>query len=86
MKWIVAAAALFLLGAILYSMFQQTTHRYEVCVSYRSRSHCATAAGSTAQEAIASAQQIGCSLITSGRDDNMACLAAAPSSVRKLSK
>jgi hypothetical protein len=73
-----------LLGLIIYSTMQQAAIKVEVCVSFKGRAHCATAAGRTRDEAVATGQQIGCSLVTSGRDENMACLALAPASVRHL--
>lgn len=81
-KMIVALAAAALFGFIIYSTVQQSDHTYEVCVNFKSRQHCATAAGRTPEEAIASGHQIGCSLVTNGRDENMACLAQSPASTR----
>lgn len=78
----IAAAALF--GLILYSTLQQSAYKVEVCVNFKGRPHCATAAGESRDAAISTAQQIGCSLVTSGRDENMACLASAPASVRDI--
>lgn len=75
-----------LLAFIVYSTMQQSGHTYEVCVGYKGRSHCATAAGSTPEEAIATGHQLGCSLITNGRDENMACLALAPVSAKEVKK
>ena len=77
-----ASAALF--GFIIYSTFQQTAVSVEACVSFKGREHCATASGKTQEEAVATAHQIGCSLITNGRDENMVCLSSAPTSVRLL--
>lgn len=85
-KTIVGIAAVVLFGYIIYSTMQQASHEYEVCVAYKGRSHCATAAGRTPEEAIQSGHQIGCSLITNGRDENMACLALAPTSTRETKK
>lgn len=82
----VALAALVLFGAIVYSTMQQSAYKVEVCVDYKGRSHCASAAGETREAAVSTGQQIGCSLITSGRDENMACLASPPSRVRELTK
>ncbi|MGH9790163.1 MAG: hypothetical protein ACRD5W_03040, partial [Candidatus Acidiferrales bacterium] len=73
-----------LFGFIVYSTVLQANLEYEVCVNYKGRSHCATAAGRTAQEAIATGQQVGCALITNGRDENMVCLAQAPASTRRV--
>lgn len=80
----IAAAGSGLLGLIVYSTMQQAAHKVEVCVGYKGRSHCATAAGETREAAVSAAQQIGCSLITSGRDENMACLALPPMSVKNV--
>ena len=83
-KAIVGAVAVLLFGGIIYLTMLQTQHRYEVCVSFNGRSHCATAAGRTPQEAIQAAQSIGCTMVTSNRDENMACSQQQPASVRKL--
>jgi hypothetical protein len=84
MRWIVALGALLLLGVLVYSSVQQTRKRYEVCVSFKGSSHCATAAGSTYDQAVRSAQEIDCELLANGRDENMVCLANPPASVRAL--
>jgi len=84
LRWVVGLATGALLAVIVYSTFQQNQYRYEVCVTFHSRSHCATAAGRTPEEAIQSAKTIGCSLLTSGRDANMVCLDAQPTTVRPL--
>lgn len=83
-KIIVALAALGLMGFIGYSMMQQTAHEYEVCVNFKGRAQCAKAAGRTAEEAINTGHQMSCALATNGRDENMACLAVAPASTRRV--
>lgn len=83
-KIAIALAAAILFGVIIYSTFQQSAHKVEVCVAYRDRSHCATAAGETRDAAISAGQQIGCALITSGRDENMACLARMPARTKDV--
>jgi len=83
-KAIVGIAAAGLFAFILYTTMQQRAQEYEVCVSYKGRSHCAKAAGRTAEEAITTGHQMGCALVTSGRDENMACLATAPASAKRL--
>ena len=80
----IGVAVAVLLGVIVYSTMQQAAHKVEVCVNYRGRAHCATAAGETREAAVAAGQQIGCSLVTNGRDENMACLASAPTSVKDM--
>lgn len=83
-KAIVGLVAVGLLGLIVYSTMQQSAFEYEVCVSYKGRSQCAKAAGRTAEEAVSTGQQMGCALVSNGRDENIACLATPPASVKKV--
>ncbi|HEY6902854.1 MAG TPA: hypothetical protein VI216_01005 [Candidatus Acidoferrales bacterium] len=83
-RWIIALGALVLFGVLIYSSFQQTRQRYEVCVSFKGSTHCATAAGSSYEQAVRSAQEIDCELLANGRDENMVCLGSPPASVRAL--
>jgi hypothetical protein len=83
-RWIMILGALLLFGVLIYSSFQQTRQRYEVCVSFKGATHCATAAGSTYEQAVRSAQEIDCELLANGRDENMVCLGNPPASVRAL--
>jgi hypothetical protein len=83
-RWIITLGAIGFVGVLVYSSFQQTRERYEVCVTFKDATHCATAAGSNYDQAVRSAQEIDCELLTNGRDENIACLAQAPSSVRPI--
>ena len=83
-RWIVATGALLLFGVLIYSSVQQTRERCEVCMSFKGATHCASAAGSSYDQAIRSAQEIDCELLASGRDENMVCLGSPPASVRPL--
>jgi len=83
-KVIVGLVSVMLFGGIVYLTLQQSRARYEVCVSFNGRSHCATAAGRTPDEAIQAAHSIACTMVTSGRDDNMACSQQQPASIRQL--
>jgi hypothetical protein len=86
MKWLVVLGGALLIGILLYSTLQQTRYHYEVCVTFQGQSHCATAAGRTREEAIRSAQEIDCTLLANGRDENMVCLDSTPSSIQAVSK
>ena len=79
-----ALGAIALVGVLVYSSFQQTHERYEVCVSFKGATHCATAAGATYEQAVRSAQEIDCQLLANGRDENMVCLDGKPLSVRPI--
>lgn len=79
-----ALGAIALVGVLVYSSFQQTHERYEVCVAFKGATHCATAAGATYEQAVRSAQEIDCQLLANGRDENMVCLDGKPLSVRPI--
>jgi hypothetical protein len=84
MRWIIAIGAIALVGILAYSSLQQTRTKYEVCMTYKDATHCSTATGATPQEAIRSAQEIDCELVTNGRDELMACMDYQPSNVREI--
>ena len=73
MRLIIVFGGIVFFGVLAYSTLQQTQKEYEVCLAFKERSHCATARGSTPEEAIRSARDIDCTLITNGRDESMAC-------------
>jgi len=79
-----ALGGIVLLGVLVYSSFQQTREQYEVCMNFKGASHCATAAGSNYNQAVRSAQEIDCELLSNGRDENMVCLDNPPASVRPV--
>ncbi len=81
-RWIAGLGAVALVGILAYSTMQQTRERYEVCMAFKGATHCATAEGSTYDQAVRSAQEIDCQLLANGRDENMVCLANPPASVR----
>jgi hypothetical protein len=84
LRWLIVAAAAVFLAVIVTSTLHQTQIKYEVCVNFRGGSHCATAQGATAEEAIRSARDIDCELLSNGRDENVVCLDTQPSSVRQI--
>ncbi|MFZ0978087.1 MAG: hypothetical protein WAN23_01685 [Candidatus Acidiferrales bacterium] len=82
--WIIAIAAVAFVGVMVYSSYQETRTRYEVCMTFKGATHCATAAGANHDQAVRSAQEIDCELLTNGRTENMVCLDQQPSSVRPI--
>jgi hypothetical protein len=84
MKWIIAVGCIVLVGVLVRSTMQQTQQQYEVCVTFKGGSHCASASASNYEQAVHSAQEIDCQLLTNGRDENMVCLANPPQSVRQI--
>ncbi|HUJ31997.1 MAG TPA: hypothetical protein VLY23_12005 [Candidatus Acidoferrum sp.] len=82
-RWIALAGVVFV-GVLVYVTLQQSQHEYEVCMTFKGQSHCATAKGATPEQAIRSAQEIDCGLIADGRDANIVCLDTQPASVREI--
>jgi hypothetical protein len=85
-RWIVAVGGVAFIAILIYLSMRQTQQEYEVCMGFRGATHCATADGSTYNEAVRSAQEIDCQMLASGRDETMVCLATQPSSIRQLQK
>ncbi len=85
-KWTIALLVLVFLTVIVYSSFQATRVRYQVCVTFGGSTHCSVAEGRTAQEAIRSAQEIDCGLLSHDRDQLMVCEANEPQSVKAMPK
>jgi len=84
LRWLMVAGAAVLLTVLIISTMHQTQLKYEVCMTFHGGSHCATATGSTADEAIRSARDIDCQLLSNGRDENVVCGNTEPASVRQI--
>ena len=84
-KIFTAIAAVIFIGLLAYSSMRQSVYRYQVCMDFHGRTHCAEASGPKASDAVRSAQEIDCQLIADSRDENMVCLAAQPSRIREVS-
>jgi hypothetical protein len=84
MRWIMIVGGIALVCLLIYFSIQQTRIQYEVCMTFKGGTHCATATGATSAEAIRSAQEIDCELLSNGRDENMVCLDSPPTNVREL--
>lgn len=54
----------------------------EVCMDFKGRKNCATAAAATRDEAMRTGRSTACGLIVSGVRDSFACDAAQPASIR----
>jgi hypothetical protein len=86
MRWIMIVGGLAFFAILIYLSMRQTQQEYEVCMAFRGATHCASAAGSTHDEAVRSAEEIDCQMLATGRDETMVCLAQPPSSVRQMQK
>jgi hypothetical protein len=83
-RWIILIAGLVFIAVLVYATIEQTRLEYEVCLNFKGHTHCATAKGATADEAIRSAHDIDCGLLAGSRDDNIVCTGTSPSSVRQI--
>lgn len=70
-------------GALVHFTLQQTRLEYQVCMAFEGGTHCATAKGATAEEAISSAKNIDCGLLANGRDANIRCM-GAPATITQI--
>lgn len=64
--------ALFLVY-IIYSSMEVAQVSCEVCITFRGKTECRTAAGANAAEAQRTATDVACTLMTSGMSEGIAC-------------
>jgi hypothetical protein len=78
------AFVVLVVGAVIYTTMSASSTRYrvEVCVEFEGRRECRTAAAATEQNALRTAQDNACALISSGVTDTIACGNTMPSSVK----
>lgn len=84
LRWLMVGGAAVLLAVLISSTLHQTRLKYEVCMNFKGASHCATAQGATSEEAIRTARDIDCELLSNGRDENVVCGSSEPASVRQI--
>ncbi|MCS7043151.1 MAG: hypothetical protein NZR01_10200 [Bryobacteraceae bacterium] len=82
---LLAAAAFVALAAwMTWTMLAGRRHRVEVCMEFRGRTACRTAAGPTREDALRAAADNACALLASGMTESMQCSHSQPKSVRWL--
>ena len=74
---LLAAATLALL---VYAMLSSFAHECEVCITFHGRTACRQAAGSTADEAMRTAQDNACAFVASGMRETVECTSRRPTS------
>ncbi|MCY4188561.1 MAG: hypothetical protein OXD30_08765 [Bryobacterales bacterium] len=80
----VLAAILFIavvLGAVIYLSRGLRQHTCEVCMEFRGRSNCATASGTSEEEAVRTATDTACATISAGMTESIQCSRTPPVSV-----
>lgn len=68
-------------GLFFYMTTARASTTCQVCVTYGGRTNCASAVGSTEQDAREGAQTTACGPIASGMDASIACGRVQPASV-----
>lgn len=71
-----------IMALFFYMSTARATQECNVCVEFKGRSNCATAAGNTAAEATRTAQETACGPVASGMNETIACGNQAPASVQ----
>lgn len=74
------------LATLIYSTIGYHTFEVELCITFKGRRGCGTAAGANREETLRAAANIACSGIASGMTENIACSRTEPDSVRWISE
>ena len=80
----IRAALLFLgvvLAVVIYSSMGLRKFTCEVCMEFNGRTNCATASGTTEEEALRTATDTACATISAGMTDSIQCSRTPPLSV-----
>ena len=80
----ILAAIVFLalvIGALVYSTLGLNQFTCEVCMEYKGRTNCATASGTTQEEAVRTATDTACATISAGMTESIQCSRTPPVSV-----
>lgn len=78
----IAIAFVLVIAFVIYSTLSLSRYECEVCLEFGGRTECRTAAGSTREEAVRTATDSACALLTSGMTNNLACSQTPPKSIR----
>ena len=80
----IAATGIVFVAVVVYLSLHLGQVKVEVCMEFRGRSNCGTAAAPTEEEAVRTATDNACATISSGMTDSIACSNTPPTSVRRL--
>lgn len=81
---LVFLGAIAFVALLVHLSMKQTAVHYYVCVDFHGNSHCASATGSTEEEAVHAAHDIDCSQLAGNRNELMACMDTQPSQVQRV--
>jgi len=80
---ITVAVALFV-AVMIYSTLDLGRVTVEVCTEFNGRANCGAAAAPTEEEAVRTATDNACAVLSSGMTESIACSNTPPTSVRRL--
>lgn len=70
------------LAVLIYTSLDYHQVEVELCIDYKGRRACGTAAGANREEAMRAAANLACSSIASGMTERIACSRAEPYTIR----
>jgi len=73
--------SLVVLGVLIYSSMNLQQYSCEVCITYQRQTNCASAAGTSREEAIRTATDVACAPIANGMTESIQCSNTPPQSV-----
>jgi len=81
-KLLIAAFVLLFVGIVIYSSMGLRQFRCEVCMDFQGRSSCATASGTSQEEARRTATETACAKISSGMTESISCAQTSPRTIQ----
>jgi hypothetical protein len=82
--WLGILFAVLVLGYLVVSSFQRQAYRCQVCITFKGRRDCGTAAAQSETEAQRTATTIACAQISGGVTDTNQCENTTPDTVKWL--
>jgi hypothetical protein len=74
------------LATLIYMSIGYHQYEVELCITFKGRRACGTAAGANREEAMRAAANLACSSIASGMSDDIACGRTEPDSIRWITE
>ncbi len=79
--WVSIGMFLAVMALVVYSTLGLSQYSCEACITYKGRTNCAKASGTTPEEAQRTATDTACASISSGMTESIECSNTPPDSV-----
>lgn len=79
--WLAIVFVVAVIAMVVYLSMGLRQFTVEVCMEYNSRTNCATASGTTKEEAIRTATDTACATISAGMTESIQCSRTSPISI-----